>query len=50
MISLREPGTISPVVLDPYGRAIVVAWGLSDGTVRLEGGARADDQWGDLSL
>lgn len=42
--------TYQHVVLDSYGRAIVVAWGLSDGTVRLAGCAPADDQWGHLSL
>lgn len=47
---ITSVGFISPVVLDPYGRAIVVALGLSDGTVRLEGCAPADDRWGDLSL
>lgn len=47
---ITSVGFISPVVLDPYGRAVVVALGLSDGTVRLSGCASADDQRGDLSL
>ncbi len=50
MTSLHQSGSISPVVLDSYGRAIIVACSLPDGSVMLSGCASADDQVGVLSL
>ena len=44
MTSLHQSGSISPVVLDSYGRAIIVACSLPDGSVMLSGCASADDQ------